>query len=152
MMKKRKSGLLQRSLAMGLLALTIMMSAGTVFAYEPAQSSDKSVNQVFSDFDSDDYINYDFETSSLVDDYDFSESDEIFVDVNGQRISILDSDSTPNRAICRHSMVNGTLSKHSKNGSGGCTVTIYTCQRCNKCGYLANAKYSNTVTYAKCPH
>ena len=40
MMKKRKSGLLQRSLAMGLSALTIMMSAGTVFAYEPAQSSD----------------------------------------------------------------------------------------------------------------
>lgn len=38
MMKKRKSGLLQRSLAMGLSALTIMMSAGTVFAYEPAQS------------------------------------------------------------------------------------------------------------------
>ena len=36
MMKKRKSGLVQRSLAMGLSALTIMMSAGTVFAYEPA--------------------------------------------------------------------------------------------------------------------
>lgn len=152
MMKKRKSGLVQRSLAMGLSALTIMMSAGTVFAYEPVQSSDKSVNEIFSDFDSDDYINYDFETSSLVDDYDFSESDEIFVDVNGQRISILDSASTPNRAICRHSMVNGTLSKHSKNGSGGCTVTVYTCQRCNKCGYLANAKYDYTVTFTKCPH
>ena len=152
MMKKRKSGLLQRSLAMGLSALTIMMSAGTVFAYEPAQSSDKSVNEVFSDFDSDDYINYDFESSSLVGDYDFSESDEVFVDMNGQSISILDSDSTPNRAICRHSMVNGTLSKHSKNGSGGCTVTVYTCQRCNKCGYLANAKYYSTTTFVKCPH
>ena len=45
-----------------------------------------------------------------------------------------------------------TFFTHAKNSSGGCTVKIYTCQRCEKCGYLANKKYNNTITYAKCPH
>lgn len=39
-----------------------------------------------------------------------------------------------------------------KNSSGGCSTKVYTCQRCEKCGYVANAVYSHTVTYAKCPH
>ena len=150
MMKKRKSGFVQRSLAMGLSALTIMMSAGTVFAYEPAQSSDMSFNELLSDAQEDDFFSYDFGSPSLVNEFDFSKGDEIFVGLDGTQELI--QESNPNRAICRHSMVDGYFSKHSKNGSGGCTVTVYTCQRCNKCGYLANAKYSNTVTYAKCPH
>ena len=150
MMKKRKSGLLQKSLAMGLSALTIMMSAGTVFAYEPAQSSDMSFNEVLSDSQEDDFFSYDFGSPSLVNEFDFSKGDEIFVGLDGTQELI--QESNPNRAICRHSMVDGYFSKHSKNGSGGCTVTVYTCQRCNKCGYLANAKYDSTHTYAKCPH
>lgn len=150
MMKKRKSGLLQRSLAMGLSALTIMMSAGTVFAYESAQSSDMSFNEVLSDAQEDDFFSYDFGSPSLVNEFDFSKGDEIFVGLDGTQELI--QESNPNRAICRHSMVDGYFSKHSKNGSGGCTVTVYTCQRCNKCGYLANAKYQSTHTYVKCPH
>lgn len=150
MMKKRKSGLLQRSLTIGLSALTIMMSAGTVFAYEPAQSSDMSFNEVLSDSQEDDFFSYDFGSPSLVNEFDFSKGDEIFVGLDGTQELI--QESNPNRAICRHSMVDGYFSKHSKNGSGGCTVTVYTCQRCNKCGYLANAKYDYTVTYTKCPH
>ena len=150
MMKKRKSGFVQRSLAMGLSALTIMMSAGTVFAYEPAQSSDMSFNEVLSDAQEDDFFSYDFGSPSLVNEFDFSKGDEIFVGLDGTQELI--QESNPNRAICRHSMVDGYFSKHSKNGSGGCTVTVYTCQRCNKCGYLANAKYDYTVTYTKCPH
>ena len=150
MMKKRKSGLVQRSLALGLSALTIMMSAGTVFAYEPAQSSDMSFNEVLSDAQEEDFFSYDFGSPSLVNEFDFSKGDEIFVGLDGTQELI--QESNPNRAICRHSMVDGYFSKHSKNGSGGCTVTVYTCQRCNKCGYLANAKYDYTVTYTKCPH
>ena len=49
-------------------------------------------------------------------------------------------------------MKDGHLYRHESNGTGGCTVKVYTCQRCTRCGYLANAKYQNTVTYAVCPH
>ena len=49
-------------------------------------------------------------------------------------------------------MVDGYFYSHASKSSGGCEVKVYTCQRCNKCGYLANAKYYKTITYAKCPH
>lgn len=49
-------------------------------------------------------------------------------------------------------MVPATFYTHSKKSSGGCTVKIYKCQRCEKCGYSANAQYDHTITYAKCPH
>lgn len=49
-------------------------------------------------------------------------------------------------------MINGYLNNHSSNGSGGCTVYVYKCQRCEKCGYLANATLYSTNTYVKCPH
>lgn len=51
-----------------------------------------------------------------------------------------------------HSMVNGYLKTHAKDGKGGCSVKVYTAQRCEKCGYLANAVYQSTHTYVKCPH
>ena len=41
---------------------------------------------------------------------------------------------------------------HSSNSSGGCTVYVYKCQRCEKCGYLANAVYQYKVVYPTCPH
>ena len=81
---------------------------------------------------------------------DFSESDNIFVTLDGEQIPIYDM--TVPHALCTHSMVNGYLKNHTSNGKGGCTVKVYTCQRCEKCGYLANAVYKNTITYAVCPH
>ena len=49
-------------------------------------------------------------------------------------------------------MVPATFYTHSKNSSGGCTVKIYKCQRCEKCGYSANAVLQSTHTYVTCPH
>ena len=49
-------------------------------------------------------------------------------------------------------MVDGKFYTHAKNSSGGCTIKTYTCQRCEKCGYRANAKYYSTKTFVKCPH
>lgn len=85
-----------------------------------------------------------------MDKLDFSKSDSIFVTLDGIEIPVYDASTS--RALCTHSMVNGYLDTHKSNSSGGCTVTTYTCQRCKKCGYLANAKYYSTTTYAKCPH
>ncbi len=67
-------------------------------------------------------------------------------------LSLTIYDMTVPHALCTHSMVNGYLKNHTSNGKGGCTVKVYTCQRCEKCGYLANAVYQSTHTYVKCPH
>ena len=149
MMERKNAGLLQKVLIVALAIVTVIASACTVFAYEPMQSSDESISDVaFSD--EIEYFSYDFELCDLIDELDFSSSDAVFFTTDGLQIAV--NESADSRALCIHSMVNGYLSTHSSNGSGGCTVNIYTCQRCNKCGYLANAKYYKTVSYAKCPH
>ena len=149
MMKKRKNGWMRKGIMAMVSALTIAASAGTVLAYEPMQWSDGSFDDVLNTSNID-FSSYDFEESSLVDSFDFSESDEIFVYMDGTQVPIQNSDSE--RVLCKHNMVNGYFSTHESKSNGGCIVKIYTCQRCSRCGYLANAKYNNTVTYAKCPH
>lgn len=156
MMKEKRKGLLQRGIMVAVSALTIVAGAGTVLAYEPMQSSDISVSDSISNYDLD-FTDFKFEadnsnadnidTSSI----DFSQCNDIFIGNDGVQISITE-DTFVSRAICTHSMVNGYLNNHSSNGSGGCTVYVYKCQRCEKCGYLANAKLYSTNTYVKCPH
>ena len=149
MMKKRKNGWMRKGIIAMVSALTIATSAGTVLAYEPLQSSDVSVNDSLQDGDID-YLTYNVADAPLVDSFDFSVSDKIFISLDGKQEPIFDSSSE--RALCRHNMVDGYMSTHASKSNGGCVVKVYTCQRCTRCGYLANAVYQNTVTYAKCPH
>ena len=148
MMKEKRKGMLQRGIMVAVSALTIVTGAGTVLAYEPMQSSDISVEESIT-FDTPEITSFEF-SGEFVSTEDFSESDNIFVTLDGEQIPIYDM--TVPHALCTHSMVNGYLKNHTSNGKGGCTVKVYTCQRCEKCGYLANAVYKNTITYAVCPH
>lgn len=149
MMERKNAGLLQKVLMVALAIVTVIASACTVFAYEPMQSSDESINEIVLN-DSKNFFSYDFDGSNFVDSFDFSKGDEIFVYPDGTQITI--NSETSEHALCKHSMVNGYFSSHESKSNGGCVVVTYTCQRCNKCGYLANAKYYSTTTYAKCPH
>ena len=149
MMERKNAGLLQKVLIVALSIVTVIASACTVFAYEPMQSSDESINEIVLN-DSKNFFSYDFDGSNFVDSFDFSKGDEIFVYPDGTQITI--NSEISEHALCKHSMVNGYFSSHESKSNGGCVVVTYTCQRCNKCGYLANAKYYSTTTYAKCPH
>lgn len=149
MMKKRKNGWMRKGIIAMVSALTIAASAGTVLAYEPLQSSDVSVNDSLQDGDID-YLTYNVADAPSVDSFDFSVSDKIFISLDGKQEPIFDSSSE--RALCRHNMVDGYMSTHASKSNGGCVVKVYTCQRCTRCGYLANAVYQYTVTYTKCPH
>ena len=149
MMKEKKKGLLQRGIMVAVSALTIVASAGTVMAYEPMQWSDGSFDETIWS-DEPEYVGYD-SNDVIADKLDFTKSDYVFVGEDGTIINVFD-DEIDTHILCTHSMVNGYFYTHKSNGSGGCTMTVYTCQRCEKCGYLANKKYYNTVTYAKCPH
>ena len=148
MMKKRKNGWMRKGMIAMVSALTIAASAGTVLAYEPLQSSDVKVTKDIKT-DAPEYTNFDFEEYDEVNN-EFSESDSIFVSLYGEIVPIYDTNIP--KALCKHNMVNGYLKNHISNGSGGCSVKVYTCQRCTRCGYLANSKYDYTVTYTKCPH
>lgn len=149
MMKEKRKGLLQRGIMVAVSALTIVAGAGTVLAYEAMPSSDISFEDTMSD-DSLDVFAYNDSEFDEIDFLDFSESNSIFVGDDG--ILIACDESVETYALCTHSMVNGKFYTHAPNSSGGCTVKVYTCQRCKKCGYLANKKYYATYSYAKCPH
>lgn len=147
MMKEKRKGLLQRGIMVAVSALTIVAGAGTVLAYEAMPSSDESFSSVvlvdsLNDF-GDDCID-------ITDSFDFSQGDSIFVDSNGiQTICTESTKSASFYALCTHAMVNGKFYTHAKNSSGGCTIKVYTCQKCKKCGYRANAVYSHTITSTK---
>lgn len=130
-------------------ARLLVLEASTALAYEAMPSSDES----FSDVILDDSLN-DFGDHSLNDDLirslDFSESDTIYIDSDG--IQTTEDDLSSSYALCTHSMADSSFYTHAKNSSGGCTVKVYTCQKCKKCGYRANAVLYSTTTYAKCPH
>lgn len=149
MMKEKRKGLLQRGIMVAVSALTIVAGAGTVLAYEAMPSSDISFEDTMSD-DSFDVFAYNDLEFDEIDFLDFSESNSIFVGDDG--ILIACDESVETYALCTHSMVNGKFYAHAPNSSGGCTVKVYTCQRCKKCGYLANKKYSHTITSTKCTH
>lgn len=149
MMKEKKKGLLQRGIMVAVSALTIVSGAGTVLAYEPMLSSDEIFSDVISDESLDvfAYNSSEFDPLAFL---DFSKSNSIFIDNNG--IQLACDESLSPYALCTHSMIDGTFYTHSKNSSGGCTVKVYTCKRCEKCGYLANKKYSHSITSTKCTH
>lgn len=149
MMKEKRKGLLQRGIMVAVSALTIVTGAGTVLAYEAMPSSDIIFEDTMSDGSFDVFVYNDSEFDEI-DFLDFSESNSIFVGDDG--ILIACDESVETYALCTHSMVNGKFYAHAPNSSGGCTVKVYTCQRCKKCGYLANKKYYNTITYAVCTH
>ena len=149
MMKGKRKGILQRGLMVAVSALTVMASVGTVMAYEPSASSDASFNDIIFDDSYSDFSN-DYTEMDIIDSLDFTETDNIFV--GSDNIQIACQETVSPRALCTHSMVPGKFYAHAKNSSGGCTITTYTCQRCEKCGYRANAKYYSTTTFVKCPH
>lgn len=148
-MKEKRKGLLQRGIIVAVSALTVVVSAGTVLAYAPIASSDESFEEIIFDDSLDDFGFNDIE-DNFIKSLDFSQSNSVYIDSNGSQIIYQESESP--RALCTHSMVPSSFYTHAKNSSGGCTVKIYSCQRCKKCGYRANAKYESTHTYAKCPH
>lgn len=150
MMKEKRKGMLQRGIMVAVSALTVVASAGTVLAYEPLPSLDESFNEIIFD-DEPDFSTYDT-FNIIIDSIDFSKGNQAFIYPEGNYIIIENNEDADAYALCTHSMVNGYFSNHMSNSSGGCTVKTYTCQRCEKCGYLANAKLYSTNTYVKCPH
>ena len=149
-MKEKRKGLLQRGIMVAVSVLTIVSGAGTVLAYQPMPSSDESFSDVIFDDSLNDFGELCDGSDGIADYLDFSQSNNIVIDSNGVQTIYEGNIST--YALCTHSMIDAYFYTHAKNSSGGCTVKVYTCKKCEKCGYLANKKYYATYSYAKCPH
>lgn len=147
MMQKKRNGKLQKGIMVAVSTLTVLASASTALAYQPMQWSDGSISESILN----DALEFSgFNTKTIIDTLDFSESDELFIAEDGT--IIMENNQVSSHILCTHSMVDGYFYNHTSNSSGGCTIKEYKAQKCKKCGYLANAVLYGTYTYVTCPH
>lgn len=78
--------------------------------------------------------------------------DRQFTDDEGNMYPIQNENTVDVYTSCTHTYVSGTMSKHTKDATGGCTVTIYSAKRCTKCGYILTGDFISETTYAVCVH
>ena len=78
--------------------------------------------------------------------------DRQFTDAEGNMYPIQDENSKDVYASCTHAYLSGTINIHTKNITGGCTLTIYSAQRCTKCEAVLKEEYISNLNYAVCPH
>lgn len=85
---------------------------------------------------------------------DFSQGDQLFIDVNGEVYPVKNSELNNNqiKASCNHNYVEGVVYDHNANDNGGCTVITYRAQRCSKCNDLKRGSKVSTLTYEVCFH
>jgi len=78
--------------------------------------------------------------------------DYFFTDQAGN-VYELDESNLSLKAGCSHIYeVAGTITRHARNSSGGCTVKDYESLKCSKCSYIKQGDLIATHTYQTCPH
>ena len=151
MKRNKKHGLLNRLAAFVLTGLILFSNTLLVFAYRDST--------VISCFEPDDYEIKDFDKWEE-DPYTFQPekfvfTDDIegyFVDEDDNIIPVYKDNGDSTESTCDHTYVSGTLSKHEKHSDGGCTMYLYECQRCSRCGYTIAGALKNKIEYTVCPH
>lgn len=78
--------------------------------------------------------------------------DEFFTDEFGNVYECSSPESEAPSPAHTHSYRNGTYTKHVKNSSGGCTVTLYSARICDDCGNTILGNRISTTQYDTCPH
>ncbi|MEZ3468594.1 MAG: M56 family metallopeptidase [Schaedlerella sp.] len=136
----------KRILSALITALISLMGGLTVCAYDPPVNiTDHGPVYAEQGFD------FQFTVGELKLEVEELPYEQFFVDDAGNVYEIK-GDSNDTRAACKHKYVAGTTTSHSKNSSGGCTVTVYEAQRCLLCGYIKKGDKINLITYEKCLH
>ena len=85
---------------------------------------------------------------------DFTRSDTVFIEnATGNIIYLEEELEKPEEYRgCAHKYQSGTLHKHIKNSSGGCTILVYKGKYCQSCGYKIYEELISSMKYIKCPH
>ncbi len=136
----------KRILSALMTALIGVMGGITVCAYDPPVNiTDQGYGYSENGFD------FQFTVGELKLEVEELPYEYFFADDAGNVYEIKD-ENNDTRAACKHKFVAGTTTSHSKNSSGGCSVTTYKAQRCSSCGYVKTGDEINFITYKKCPH
>lgn len=139
----------KRKIITSLLAvvISVMLSATTILAYTPVQSS-SGTNELVNE----NRNFFEFSNNQEENSVDFSLFNQVFISDDNEQYSIVEEENINTRALCIHEFENGVVRSHEPNSSGGCTMYIYDAKKCIKCNYLVVYDLINVITYATCIH
>lgn len=133
-------------LSLVVMLLICVVAGGSVLAYDPPGEIECNDDEELSlDFVITDAGEIEIEAEELP--YDLFYTDE-----NGI-VHDLTNDKAASKVSCTHNYnLPIQVTRHNKDGKGGCTVTYQNATKCSKCG---NIKYGDIIQkniYTKCPH
>ena len=137
-----------------IMGLLIVLNSLTVFAYEDVKIA-KGEGYMEESFYENDFAftpkgeELVWEDADYITEYEYH-YDVQFVDEDGNVYEV--HEDVEMCATCEHEYVEGIVSRHIKNSSGGCTIEFYNAMRCQKCERVINLVYLSSTNYAVCPH
>ncbi len=135
-----------RPILMGAITLLICAIGSTIaFAYEAPQKLD------LVDFDPSHEYLFSFSAGQEVSKAEVLPYESFFTDEEGNIFPMNTSTVAP-KIGCLHHLVEGTVSEHTKNSSGGCLVIVREGWRCSICGYVKSGDVISETKYTICPH
>lgn len=155
----KKYGKMSKVMGVFLIVAAVFVSSLTVYAYEEVQVQhfDTEPYEKVEDF-----IWYDnweengrTELDIKYDGYEkYVNADNVtfFISETGEVYYEKYTKSYHMYSSCNHTYISGTITKHVKDGKGGCKMDYYNGKRCNKCGYTVCGDFIRSLTYAVCPH
>lgn len=160
-MKERKNKWYQKIMGAGLVLGMAFLSSLTVFAYQPdvlrkTETVGPSVD-ITEMYITEEELNkpIEVELDGRMVPFEFlgCEQEIIYLDEEGNVVIEEYAEQTgAERILCSHSYTTGYRRVHIKNGSGGCTVTIYKTEYCTKCNAIRNETVYGTETHTVCRH
>lgn len=132
----RKKTTYSRKLFIIITAVSIfVLSAVPVLAYTPPvemRIPDTSELELYSNENTEIQFTEDIRTLICADEKYFATTDSYFIDSAGSILPALESDSQIQPRSCSHTFKYGQQKIHTRNASGGCTVTINNVKQCTK--------------------
>lgn len=157
--KKRKYGAVSKVLGALIIVLAVFSSSLTSFAYQDRNveihtDEEFECGEIELFFNAGDAValnEYDTQIKKI-ENYINADNCTLFIDNDGNVYYDTDIDQWQTYAVCSHTYVSGTVSRHVTDSSGGCSIYYYSGKRCSKCGNTVYGQYINTVSYAVCTH
>lgn len=134
-------------LFLGILGMVIWTT--TIWAYEPPKTTWWNPKEELAEGDFMEFTPEGYE-SELIEEVDFSKSDIVWQENGKEAEPVYSLDG--NADHCIHDYRQGLISYHTRNNTGGCTVTRYEMTKCKKCQNIKSKEIYNSTAYKICPH
>lgn len=156
-MNKNDKTFWKRSLAVGILIVSFIISSIPAMAYEQPIKHTFEIDSDSRDWSNVDKVIFTPEETEIKEaaGLEFNLNGSVFVNEMGEIYFYNSSgvyDENQMRATCMHTYQVGTYSVHEPKDDGGCVVVVYNAKRCSKCEHIILGTEIVRHIYNVCPH